>query len=311
MCYNYHKNFIKYETDNQYDLIIGNPPYFVCKKADIPKKYEEYIHGRPNIFGAFILHALSLLRPGGILAFVIPNSLLNSLYYSKIRNFIKETCTIIKIDDYSSINKFIDTSQSTFGLVIKKNVNFVKPSECQYSMLFNDNYIFTNDSLKLKEIFENSTTLEKMGFKVRTGQIVWNEIKDELTDDEEDTILIYNTNISRENKFEIKHFKNDEKKQYINRDGRVDPILVVNRGNGNSDYKLNYAVIRKGPFLVENHLNEIYSPKKMKPDELIKIYEKIIKSFENPKTKKFIEIFLGNNSLSKTELETIFPIYDI
>jgi hypothetical protein len=48
----------------------------------------------------------------------------------------------------------------------------------------------------------------------------------------------------------------------------------------------------------------------MNEEELIKIYEKIIKSFKNPKTKKFIEIFLGNNSLSKTELETIFPIYE-
>jgi len=304
-------DFLKYNTFNLYDLIIGNPPYFVCKKSDIPKKYEDYIHGRPNIFGVFILHSLSLLKPGGILALIIPNSFLNSLYYSKIRNYIKETCTIIKIDDYSSLNDFIDTEQSTFGLILQKNISPIEPSECNYSMLFNSNYIFTNDSIKLKSIFENSTTIEKMGLAVRTGQIVWNQVKDELTDDEDDTILIYNSNISKDNKLEVKEFKNDEKKQYINRDGRIDPVLVVNRGNGNSDYKLNYAIIKTCPFLIENHLNEIYSPKKIKSADLLEIYGKIIKSFENPKTKKFIEIFLGNNSLSKTELETIFPIYDI
>lgn len=307
----YKKNFIKYKTSDLYDLILGNPPYFVCKKSDIPEEYEEYIHGRPNIFGVFILHSLSLLKPGGLLALIIPNSFLNSLYYSRIRNYIKNNCMIIKIDDYSSINDFIDTEQSTFGLVIKKNVSKIEATECKYSMLFNGNYIFTNDSIKLKEIFENSTTIEKMGLSVRTGQVVWNQVKDELTDNEDDTILIYNTNISKDNKLEIKKFKNDEKKQYINREGRIDPVLVVNRGNGNSDYKLNYAVIKTGPFLIENHLNEIYSQKKMKTDELLKMYEKIIKSFENPKTKKFIDVFLGNNSLSKTELETIFPIYDI
>lgn len=307
----YKKNFIKYKTSDLYDLILGNPPYFVCKKSDIPEEYEEYIHGRPNIFGVFILHSLSLLKPGGLLALIIPNSFLNSLYYSRIRNYIKNNCMIIKIDDYSSINDFIDTEQSTFGLVIKKNVSKIEATECKYSMLFNGNYIFTNDSIKLREIFENSTTIEKMGLSVRTGQVVWNQVKDELTDNEDDTILIYNTNISKDNKLEIKKFKNDEKKQYINREGRIDPVLVVNRGNGNSDYKLNYAVIKTGPFLIENHLNEIYSQKKMKTDELLKMYEKIIKSFENPKTKKFIDVFLGNNSLSKTELETIFPIYDI
>ena len=306
----YNTDFIKYKTDNLYDLIIGNPPYFVCKKSDIPEEYHEYILGRPNIFGVFILHSLSLLKPGGILALVIPNSFLNSLYYSKIRNYIKATCTIIKIDDYSSLNDFIDTDQSTFGLLVRKNTIEVEPSECNYSMLFNENYIFTNDAKNLREIFDNSTTIEKMGLNVRTGQIVWNQVKEELTDDEDETILIYNTNISKDNKLEIKSFKNDEKKQYITRAGRIEPVLVVNRGNGNSDYKLNYAVIKTGPFLIENHLNEIYSQKKMETNELLKLYEKIMRSFENPKTKKFIKIFLGNNSLSKTELETIFPIYE-
>lgn len=307
----YNNDFIKFKTDNKYDLIIGNPPYFVCKKSDIPEEYEKYIHGRPNIFGLFIIHSLSLLKPGGIIALIIPNSFMNSLYYSKIRNYIKETCTIVSIDDYSSLNYFIDTDQLTFGLVLQKNKTNIEAIECKYSMLFNDNYIFTNDSEKLRKIFENSTTLEKMGLKVRTGQIVWNQVKEELTDDDEDTILIYNTNITKDNKLELRKFKNNEKGQYINRDGRIDPVLVVNRGNGNSDYKLNYSVIKQGPFLIENHLNEIYSPKKMNNIDLLKLYEKITKSFENPKTKKFIDTFLGNNGLSKTELETIFPIYDI
>jgi hypothetical protein len=304
-------DFIKYKSEKLYDLIIGNPPYFVCEKTDIPSEYQKYINGRPNIFGVFILHSLSLLKPGGILALIIPNSFLNSVYYSNIRNYIKQTCTIVKIDDYSSLNDFIDTDQATFGLIIQKNTVPTVLEECNYSMSFNGNYIFTNDSKKLKEIFEGSTTIKKMGLAVRTGQVVWNQVKKELTDNEEDTILIYNSNISKDNKFEIKEFKNDEKKQYINRDGRIDPVLVVNRGNGNSNYKLNYAIIKRGPFLIENHLNEIYSPKKMKHNDLLDLYEKIIKSFENPKTKKFIEIFLGNNSLSKTELETIFPIYDV
>lgn len=304
-------DFLKFHPEMNYDLIIGNPPYFVCKKSDVPNKYQEYIHGRPNIFGLFILHALSMLNPGGLLAFIIPKSFLNSLYYSQIRNYIKETCLIVKIDDYSDKNDFIDTDQSTFGLIIQKNISPIIATECNYSMLFNGNYIFTDDSIKLKEVFEGSTTIEKMGLKVRTGQIVWNEHKNELTDDDEDTILIYNSNISTDNKFIVKEFKNDEKKQYINLAGRIDPVLVVNRGNGNSAYKLNYALIEKGPFLIENHLNEVYSPKKMEKKKLLEIYSKIMNSFKNPKTKKFIELFLGNNGLSKTELETIFPIYEI
>jgi hypothetical protein len=303
------ENFIKYKTDDKYDLIIGNPPYLVCKKEEVPPEYEEYVHGRPNIFGLFILHSLSLLKENGILALIIPKSFLNSLYYSKIRNYIKQTCTILKIDDYEKSNDFIDTEQSTFGLIIQKGFKEEQEKEDKYSILLNGNYIFTNDALQLGELFQGSTTLLKMGLKVRTGQIVWNEHKKNLTDDPEDTILIYNTNISKKNEFEIKQFKNDEKKQYINLAGRIDPILVVNRGNGNSSYKLNYTIMKRGPFLTENHLNEIYSSVPVDSDQLLQMYEKIIVSFKNPKTQQFIDTFLGNNSLSKTELESIFPIY--
>lgn len=307
-----HQDFIDFHSVIKYDLIVGNPPYFVLdKNYKIPEEMEPYVYGRPNIFGLFIVHSISMLAENGILSFIIPKSFLNSSYYSKIRNFIKETCKIIEIIDFEKDNKFIDTQQSTFGIIIKKESNNLFTSiECKYSIKFNDNFMFTNDSIFLKNLLEGTTTLAKLGLNVRTGNIVWNQHKDKLTDDENETVLVYNTNLTKEHTIDLKTFKNEEKKQYIKKDGRIDPILVVNRGNGNSAYKLNYALISNiGPYLVENHLNEIYSPKKIKKEELINLFNKIIQSFENPKTQLFIDLFLGNNGLSKTELETIFPIY--
>ena len=310
----HHHDFITFNSSIKYDLIVGNPPYFVLEKEyTIPKKMEPYIYGRPNIFGLFIIQSISMLAPNGILAFIIPRSFLNSSYYSKIRNYIKETCKIIEIIDFEKDNKFIDTQQSTFGMILKRepNNNNIHLIDCNYSIKIYDNYMFTNDSLFLKNLLEGSTTLAELGLRVRTGNIVWNQHKDELTDDTNETILLYNSNLTKEHTIEIKSFKNEEKYQYIKKDGRIDPILVVNRGNGNSAYKLNYALISNiGPYLIENHLNEIYSTKKIKKEELIILFNKIIQSFENPKTQLFINTFLGNNGLSKTELETIFPIYN-
>ena len=307
-----HHDFINYSSQVKYDLIVGNPPYFVLEKGyKIPKKMEPYICGRPNMFGLFIIQSLSMLAPNGILAFIIPKSFLNSSYYSKIRNHIKETCKIIEIIDFEKDNKFIDTQQSTFGIILKKESNNkILSIECNYSIKFYDNFMFTNDSVFLKSLLEGTTTLAKLGLNVRTGSIVWNQHKDELTNDENETVLIYNTNLTKEHTIDLKTFKNEEKQQYIKKDGRIDPVLVVNRGNGNSTYKLNYALVSTiGPYLIENHLNEIYSPKKMKKEDLISLFNKIIESFKNPKTQLFIDLFLGNNGLSKTELETIFPIY--
>ena len=309
-----HSDFLKYDNEVKYDLIIGNPPYFVCKKEIVPKKYKDFCIGRPNIFSIFILHSLSLLNNGGILAFVVSKSFLNSLYYSEVRNYIKQTCDIISITDYTEHNEFIDTNQSTFGLVLRKkpadDIDAILSNGCSFSLRLKSGFIFSSNIPELSELFKNSTTLEKMGLSVRTGQIVWNEHKDELCDDPSATVLIYNTNISSSNKVELTNFKNGEKGQYINREGSICPTLVVNRGNGNSKYKLNYALILTcGSYLIENHLNEIYPAETMAVGKLLSHYRAIMKSFQNPKTQKFIDLFLGNNSLSKSELESIFPIY--
>jgi hypothetical protein len=306
-------DFLCFETDEKYDLIIGNPPYFVCKNDRVPEEYQPFIRGRPNIFGLFILKSLSILEDCGVLAFVVPKSFLNAAYYAPIRNHIKKTCVICDIADYSDMNEFIDTDQATFGLVIRKRTQSkndeLKEAECEYSLLIKSDYVFTDNVADLKLLFDGSTTIEQMGLKVRTGRIVWNENKGILTDDANKTTLIYNSNISSANKFEAREFSNVEKKQYIKQDGYIDPALVVNRGNGNSAYKLTYAVITTGPYLIENHLNEIYSPNKLKRDDLMKKFSAIVKSFKDPRTKKFIEMFLGNNGMSKTELETVLPIY--
>ena len=142
-----------------------------------------------------------------------------------------------------------------------------------------------------------------MGISVKTGTVVWNQHKDILTDDTSKTLLIYNTNVAKTNTVVEQNFANDEKKQYILMDGSKEPIIVVNRGNGNSAYKLSYAYVDgKCPYLIENHLNMIMC----KTEENAR---KILASFTNKKTEEFVSLFLGNNGLSKTELETIFPIY--
>ena len=306
-----HQDYIKFNPTIKYDLIVGNPPYFVLEKDYvISEKMSPYIYGRPNIFGLFIIHSISMIASNGIIAFIIPKSFLNSAYYSKIRNYIKETCQILEIIDFEKDNKFIDTQQSTFGIILKKESNSkILSLECNYSIKLGNNFMFTHDSIFLKQLFEGSTTLTRLGLSVRTGNIVWNQHKNELTNDKNDTVLIYNTNLTKEHTIDLKSFKNEEKHQYIKKDGRNDPILVVNRGNGNSKYNLNYALINFGPYLIENHLNEIYCTKKIEKEDLLLLFNKIITSFENNKTQLFINTFLGNNGLSKTELETIFPIY--
>jgi hypothetical protein len=112
------------------------------------------------------------------------------------------------------------------------------------------------------------------------------------------------------NRVELLDFANDEKKQFIKHTGSNEPIIVVNRGNGNSAYKLNYAYVDGiRSYLVENHLICVkYGAQKTKP-ELLQLYNNIIQSLNYEKTNEFINLYFGNNAINTTELNYILPIY--
>lgn len=335
--YNYLRaDFTTWTPTESYDLIVGNPPYVVCGKDAVPEPYRAHMVGRPNLFGIFILHSLSMLKVGGILAFVVPASFLNAAYYAKIRNHMKATGTILSIEEYND-GGFMDTQQATIGFVFRKDTDQASPEEtidtllsdgCEHSLCFNGDFIFSANIAELRTLFQGATTLARLGIHVHTGTVVWNQRKPDLTHDKTKTLLIYNTNIAHNNQIEIVDFAPIAerkaaisaakvakakakgvvvepaeylKKQYIDKDGLTDPVIVVNRGNGNSAYKLSYALVDgRSPYLVENHLNVI---------EAGPYTQQILASLANEKTQQFVDLFLGNNGLSKTELETIFPIY--
>lgn len=293
----HHADFLTWSKTG-YDLIIGNPPYFVFSKDAVPATYREYMVGRPNIFGVFILHALSLLKPNGILAFVIPKSFMNSVFYSKIREHILRTCRILDIIVFDQA-EFIDTEQETFGIFLQKGTK--ESTESPFMIRMDNSVIFTENAQRLRVLLEGSTTLKALGYSVKTGSIVWNQRKDKMTDDATKPLLIYNSNVSADHTFVLKTFSNPEKKPYINLpNGQTAPAIVVNRGNGNTAYSLTYAFIDGSrPYFVENHLNVITGTD----------YPRVLRSLQDPRTSEFLRLFIGNGGLSKTELDKFLPIY--
>ena len=245
-----HMDYLTYNNDEQYDLIIGNPPYFVMPKNKVDKQYYSLFDGRPNIFVIFLIHSLPKLAKNGILCFILPKNFLNCLYYDKLRNLINKNYTILNIHDTSS-EKFIDTQQDTMIFTIQNK----KPKSNNKWVMEKQGYTIFNDNVdKLQSYYEGSTLLDTMGFHVKVGNVVWNQVKDELTNDSSKTLLVYSGNI-KDNKLQIQNFNNEEKKQYINAKGKMGPTLIVNRGYGNGEYKFNYAVINpKQEYLCENHI---------------------------------------------------------
>lgn len=288
---------------HKFDLIIGNPPYYVIKKE---KRYAKFYEGRPNIFILFIIHSLYKLNENGVLLFILPKSFLNCLYYNKLRNHIYNNYKIISIVDCSS-ESYIETEQDTIIFIIQNK----RDDNSEFALRFNDIIIFNSkDNINhLKRLYENSSTLNDLNFEVKVGNLVWNQNKDILTDDNSKTRLIYSSDI-KDGVIIDNTYKNKEKKNYIDKKGVNGLLLVVNRGYGNGEYKFNYCLIDVDyNYLIENHLIYIKYKSTIDDENLRRLYQKIIKSFDDLKTKEFIKIYFGNNAINTTELQYLLPIY--
>lgn len=88
-----HQDFLEHE--DQYDFVIGNPPYISkkhlspesrerCKRVAGPKRS----HWCSNMWVAFVLHSASLLNQGGGMAFVIPAEIMQVHYGKRVVDYL-------------------------------------------------------------------------------------------------------------------------------------------------------------------------------------------------------------------------------
>lgn len=115
------QDFLFWNTNKKFDLIIGNPPYI--SKKHLSKEQAERckdIHTAnlladkeiSNIWTAFVLKAITLLSDTGIIAFVLPAELLQVKYAEEIRKFISDKMHRTEIVLLKNF-KFEDTEQNT------------------------------------------------------------------------------------------------------------------------------------------------------------------------------------------------------
>ncbi len=90
--------------EGTFDVVIGNPPYFLMQPQNTEEKTLNYFKKKYNVaqykldtYHLFFEKAILLLRNEGYFGFITPNTFLMNIYLSNLRKCILDNCKIVKI----------------------------------------------------------------------------------------------------------------------------------------------------------------------------------------------------------------------
>lgn len=116
---------------NGFDVIIGNPPYVMLQNQEIKeifnytlKKYQSAKY-KIDTYQLFIEKSVSLLKDGGLLSFITPNTFLKNIHSEPLRNFILNNTRIKEFVLYN-YSVFPDASVDTCTFVFEKGKSLEK-----------------------------------------------------------------------------------------------------------------------------------------------------------------------------------------
>lgn len=102
--------FDKTDWEKQFDVVIGNPPF--VRIHNIPEKVKTQIKdfsfcfGMYDLYYAFYEYGLKMLKPGGKLLYISPNSFTKNTSGKYMREYIKNNHLLRYFEDFSAEQKF-------------------------------------------------------------------------------------------------------------------------------------------------------------------------------------------------------------
>ncbi|MBQ4498650.1 MAG: N-6 DNA methylase [Alistipes sp.] len=160
-----------------FDVVIGNPPYVDIKQMDketVSELFKIYktAENRINLYSIFIEKGVSLLKHGGQMSFINPNSMLVNSSYTELRKLIvNDISFIVKLPD----NVFADAKVETIIWGLSKG----NKDKCFYALVYNKKQQINQiDTFFTKEISKGDCMLgERCTFNIYGNAAVDNILK--------------------------------------------------------------------------------------------------------------------------------------
>lgn len=131
-------NWKNINNGEQFDIVIGNPPYVKTEDLHLLEteeemavykhKYKDVVRKQFDKYFLFIKKAISLIKSDGVMEFIVPNKFWKIDAGEKLRDFLSQR--ISKIDDFGSLQLF--SGKTIYSSIIKCSNN---TDSCEYAVV--------------------------------------------------------------------------------------------------------------------------------------------------------------------------------
>ena len=127
----FNEDFLYWENEKKYNLVIGNPPFIVRKRLypnqaskckEIHKEHSLLGHEVANVWTSFLLKSINFLKDDGVLAFVLPNEILQVKYAEEIRSYLARSFSRLELITFRQLT-FDGIDQDTVVIFAYKAVS--------------------------------------------------------------------------------------------------------------------------------------------------------------------------------------------
>lgn len=187
-CVRY-ESFVSATIDEQFDLIIGNPPYIRWKNLEDELKQElslnpiwkKYFNSLCDYLYIFILKSIELLNENGQLIFICPEYWMNTTHSVTLRNYMVQQGYFEEIYHFNETPIF---DKVTVSIVIFKFVKSKQKSEKIKVAKFYANQKLTSETLENLQnqiTFKDAEYLQVSQFKTNERWLLQSdEVREEL-----------------------------------------------------------------------------------------------------------------------------------
>ena len=163
--------------DKGFHYIIGNPPFMSVKGKNLDdlKHYEDVISGHPNLYQLFLWWAIYAAIKGGVVSFLLPQTMLAGAYSKKLRDQLENhvnLTSITRMTDRTGIVGDVDQQMMVVCLKVNEsqsaNANdLVEPAVANVNVRItrNGNELLDAKSLKVKH--------SRIAHKVEGSSVFW------------------------------------------------------------------------------------------------------------------------------------------